>query len=100
MRIKSKENRRPTTPKQLYIGSHPDPNRRLFVLLLMLGYSRGEAYQIAFKSKAKAMSANVQGCMCLKEENTQRIAKKLVEAWQNKEWQLNCDILRMDVINV
>lgn len=100
MKIKPIEKRNPKPPKYLYIGSHPSPEKRLFVLLCMLGYSRGEAYQTAINPDIKASSAAVAGCNLLKQKDVQRIAKHLIEAYANGEWELNVDILRPDVIDV
>ncbi len=100
MKIKPIEKRNPKSPKYLYIGSFPSPQKRLFVLLCMLGYSRGEAYQIAINSKIKASSATVAGCNLLKQKDVQTIAKYLVEAYGNAEWEINTDILRPDVIEI
>lgn len=100
MKLKPIDKRNPKSPKYLYIGSFPSPQKRLFVLLCMLGYSRGEAYQIAINPKIKASSATVAGCNLLKQKDVQTIAKYLVEAYGNAEWEINTDILRPDVIEI
>lgn len=100
MKIKPKEKRNPKFPKFLYIGNYPSPQKRLFVLLCLLGYSRGEAYQIAINHAIKASSASVAGCNLLKEKGVQIIAKHLIQAYANEEWMINADILRSDIIEV
>ncbi|MCH5221001.1 MAG: hypothetical protein J1F05_01550 [Muribaculaceae bacterium] len=101
MKIKSLERRKPKPPKYLPVAtSYPNPQTKLFLLLLMLGYSQSEAYRIAINPNIKANSASVSACNLLKDPNTQRIAKSLVEAYINGEWLINTNILRDDVIEI
>lgn len=100
MKIKPIDKRCPKFPKHLYIGSRPSPQKRLFVLLCLLGYSRGEAYQIAINPNIKASSATVAGCNLMKQKDVQIIARYLVEAYANAEWEINSGILRPDVIDI
>lgn len=96
--MKFKYQPNPKPPKYLYIGANPNPKHRLFVLLCALGYSQGEAYQIAISPKAKASSASVAGCNLMKQRDVQKIAHHLAQAHLNGEWDLQFDMLRPDVL--
>lgn len=101
MKIKAPERRKPRPPKYLPVAtSYPNPQTKIFLFLLMLGYSQSEAYRIAINPNIKANSASVSACNLLKDPNTQRMAKSLVEAYMNDEWLINCDILKEDVIEI
>lgn len=99
MKIKPIEKVRPQHPRSLYAGTRCSPQERLFVLLCLLGYSQSEAYRIAISPNAKASSASVAGCNLMRQKNVQRAAQLLVEAFINKEWELNTSILRYDIID-
>ena len=101
LKMKSPEQRKPRPPKYLPVAtSYPNPQTRLYVLCLMLGYSQSESYRIAFNPNIKSNSASVAGCNLLKDINTQRIAKSLVEAYINGEWKINTDILNDEVLEI
>ena len=101
LKMKSPEQRNPRPPKYLPVAtSYPNPQVKLFVLLLMLGYSQSESYRIAFNPNIKANSASVAGCNLLKDPTTQKIAKSLVEAWGNNEWLVNTNILNDEVLEI
>ena len=102
MKIKPVERRRPRLPKYIPTSeTYPNPQTKLFLLLLMLGYSQSEAYKIAINPNIKTSSASVSACNLLKDYNSQRMARSLVEAYMNGEWLINCDnVLREDVISI
>ena len=102
MKMKAPDRRKPRPPKYIPTSeTYPNPQTKLFLLLLMMGYSQSEAYKIAINPNIKTSSASVSACNLLKDYNTQRMAKSLVEAYANGEWLINCDtILRDDVIQI
>ena len=99
--MKFKYKPHPKPPKYLYIGANRSPEKRLFVLLCMLGYSQGESFKIAYgRNNIKDSSAAVQASNLMRQKDVQRIAHYLAEAHMNGEWDLNFSMLRPDIIEI
>ena len=84
-------------PKRIFTGT-TSANKRLFALLCSCGWSKPEAYRIAV-SDIKSSSAAVAGCNLSKDREVQWAAYRLARAFHAGEWELNTDIINLDIID-